>query len=90
MKFMQFKYTKANGEVSARELIVTQNPVSSFEGYDVSGLTAVEFANFVTNLRALQNKQKEEFLKLITEHDLTRNYRKFTPANMSETITEYI
>lgn len=56
MNIRTMQYTKANGEVSTRQVIVVSNPKENYLMYDVSKLTEKE-------LQVLQEalKQTEEF-----------------------------
>jgi hypothetical protein len=90
MKFMQFMYTKANGDTSERALVVTQEPTQLVAGIDVSELPEVEFEAFTREMRELKNRQHEELMQLVAKHDLKHNYRQFTPGKMTNVTTEFI
>lgn len=90
MKLMEFNYTKANGEITDRALLVTQEPQKNVSGYDVTQLDEGEFANFIQEYRELKNKQYIEFQELISKHDLKHNYRQFIPENMKNVETEFL
>lgn len=90
MKLMEFKYTKANGRVSFRALLVTQEPQKNFSGYDITEFDETEFAEFIEEYRQLKNKQYTEYQELIAKHDLKYNYRQFIPENMHNVQTEFL
>jgi hypothetical protein len=90
MKLMQFMYTKTNGDISERAIIVTQEPTNLVGGIDVSELPETEFEVFTREMRELKNRQHEEMLELIAKHDLKHNYRQFTPGKMTNVSTELI
>ena len=87
---MEFKYTKANGDVSERALIVTQEPVKLLAGIDVTELPEAQFAEFTNEYRKIKDRQHQEMLELQAKYDLTHNYRQFTPERMSEVVTEWV
>lgn len=90
MKLMQFTYTKANGDQSQRAVIVTQEPTQLVAGIDVSELPETEFEQFTREMRELKNRQHEEMMQLVNNHDLKHNYRQFTPSKMTNVIAELI
>jgi hypothetical protein len=90
MKLVEFAYKKADGTVSERAVIEMIKPSTHFEGLDVSGLDEDAFSQFVSNYRDLKNRQQQEFQALLAQHDLTHNYRRFTPANMTNVVSEHI
>ena len=90
MKLMQFMYTKSNGDISERALLVTQEPTQLIAGIDVTELPEVEFEQFTREMRELKNRQHEETMQLVAKHDLKHNYRQFTPSKMTNVIAELI
>lgn len=90
MKFMQFIYTKSNGDQSERAVLVTQEPTQLLAGIDVSELPETEFEAFTREMRELKNRQHEELMLLVSKHDLKHNYRQFTPSKMANVTTELI
>ena len=89
MKIKEFTYTKANGDRSRRTLIELVSPGDSFEGIDVSDLSTDDFAEFVKQLNAMENKINEMRNALYAEFDLKHNYRRFLPARMTDVTNEY-
>lgn len=88
MKIKEFTYTKANGDVSKRTLIVTREPRTNIAGIDVTALDFEDYASFIVEVDILLCKQFDEMKELTAKYDLTHNYRQFTPANMSDVTTE--
>lgn len=90
MKFLEFTYTKSNGETSNRAVIITQEPSKLVGGFDVSELSEDSFAAFTVEMRELKNRQHQETLNLLTKHDLKHNYRQFSPEKMTNINTEWV
>lgn len=84
MKLKEFTYTKANGEVSKRALIVTQEPKTNVAGFDVSNMDFDDYADFTLDYEDLALKHSEEMKELCARYDITHNYRQFIPANMTD------
>jgi len=88
-----FSYTKADGKVSSRSLIVLVETEHYLEGYDVSQLPNDEqnevdesFNNVIEDYKAgiLTEKQyTEDILYLADVFDLKNNYRKFLTKNIT-------
>lgn len=90
MNLVEFNYKKANGDESARAVIELVKPSNHFEGLDVSSMDESSFSDFISEYRALKNRQHEEFQHLLALHDLTHNYRRFTPGSMTNVVSEHI
>lgn len=90
MKIKSFTYTKPNGDVSQRHVMVTVEPTPNVEGIDVTVLTNDDFSEFVLAQRELETRQQAERQKLLQDFDLTRNYRKFSPERMSDVTVEFV
>ena len=90
MRLKEFTYTKANGEVSKRALVVTQEPRTNIAGFDVTNMEYEYCADFTSEYKDLLYKHTTELAELTARYDLTHNYRQFIPANMSEVTTETI
>jgi len=89
MKIKEFTYTKPNGEVSKRTLVELVAPTDAYEGIDVSDLDMDTYAEFTSQLNALETDTYNKRIALYAEFDLKHNYRKFLPARMTEVTTEY-
>lgn len=90
MKLVEFLYTKENGTQSQRAVVEVQQPNKFFEGVDVSELDAESFAEFVADYRALKEEHHNKVLQCLNKHDLSNNYRRFTPERMSNIESEYV
>lgn len=90
MKLVEFTYTKANGDVSERAVIVTQEPTKLLSGIDVSELPEADFALFTQEMSELKNRQHQEIMDLMNKHDLKHNFRQFTPDKMSNVQSEWV
>lgn len=90
MKLIEFTYTKANGDVSDRAVVVTQEPTHLLSGIDVSELPEFEFATFIQEMRELKNRQHQEMMDLMTKHDLKHNFRQFSQEKMTNVQSEWV
>lgn len=90
MKLVEFTYTKADGTSSRRAVIEVVQPTKFFEGMDVSQMPEDQFAEFTKEYRELLEKQYTDKMHIMQKYDLKHNYRRFTPENMSEIITDHI
>ena len=90
MKIKEFTYTKPNGEVSQRTLVELVSPTEHIEGIDVSELDMDTYAEFVRELKALEDSLYEQRMELYARFDLSHNYRRFVPQRMTNVTTEFI
>lgn len=90
MKLAEFKYTKANGRESERAVLVVAEPSEFLAGIDVSELDAEQLALFLQDYRALKNRQHEEIMHVVNQHDLKHNYRQFYPDRMKNLETTLV
>lgn len=90
MKLVEFTYTKTNGDISERAVVVTQEPSKLLSGIDVSELPEAEYATFITEMRELKNRQHQEIMELMSKHDLKHNFRQFTPEKMTNVQSEWV
>lgn len=90
MQFKTFKYTKANGTVSDRHMVVLGKPQANFYGIDVTALEPVEFAMLAEKLNALTTEHDERMAQLLKEFDLTHNRRQFIPEQMTDVVDEWL
>ena len=90
MKIKEFTYTKPNGEVSQRTLVELVTPTDSIEGIDVSGLDMESYAEFITELKVLEDEIYNRRMALYANFDLGHNYRKFLPSRMTNVTTEFV
>lgn len=90
MKLMEFKYTKADGNVSERAVVVTQEPQKLLGGIDVTNMDADRFAEFTKRYREVSDRNKQNMQELMAEFDLTHNYRQFKLEGMSDVKQEWV
>jgi hypothetical protein len=90
MKFIEFKYTKADGSVSDRAIIELVTPTKYVEGIDVTKMPEIEFATFTAAMSEMKRVHYEQTMELLADFDLKHNYRKFIPDNMTNVVTEYV
>lgn len=76
---IEFNYTKANGDVSARKLVVLGRPSKSYFGIDI---TDVEKESSM-QLDGLLKRHKRELDEFLADKELTRNYRTFLEEGVS-------
>lgn len=90
MKIKEFTYTKPNGDVSQRTLVELVTPTEHIEGVDVSELDMDQYAQFVQQLKQLEDEQYTRRMQLYADFDLTNNYRRFVPSRMTNVTTEFV
>jgi hypothetical protein len=90
MKVKEFTYTKANGDVSQRVLVELVTPSEHVEGIDVTNLDMDRYAEFTTELKAIEQELFNRRMALYSDFDLQHNYRRFLPSNMTNVTTEFI
>lgn len=89
MKIKEFTYTKPNGDVSERTLVELVSPTEHIEGIDVSELDMDSYAEFIPRLRQLEDEIYAKRMALYAEFDLSKSYRRFIPARMTDVTVEY-
>lgn len=90
MKIKEFTYTKPNGDVSQRTLVELVTPTEHIEGIDVSELDMDTYAEFVQQLKQLEDAMYATRMKLYADFDLGNNYRRFVPGRMTNVTTEFV
>jgi hypothetical protein len=84
MKIITFKYTKADGKISQRTIVVSNEPSKFVSGTDISELEDVDQVQYVEEVK----KAKEIYLDMLKqindEFDVIHNYRQFKPECMSD------
>jgi hypothetical protein len=90
MKFVEFKYTKADGSVSDRAIIELVTPTKYVEGIDVTQLPEAEFGAFTKAMADMKRAHHEQTMELLADFDLKHNYRKFIPEQMTNVTQEYV
>lgn len=90
MKVKEFTYTKPNGDVSQRTLIELVTPTEHIEGIDVSNLDMDSYAEFIKQLKTLEDELNIRRMSLYSDFDLQHNYRRFVPSRMTNVTVEFI
>ena len=90
MKLTEFTYTKRNGDVSQRAVLVSQEPNKFLQGVDVSELDNEDLGELITKLRALEDRVQAERAALMSEYDLTYSFRQFDPELISDQTVEWV
>ena len=90
MKVKEFTYTKPTGAVSQRTLVELVSPTEHIEGIDVSDMDMDSYAQFIYELKALEDTLYEQRMELYARFDLSHNYRRFVPARMTNVTTEFV
>ena len=76
VKYREFTYTKTNGEVSERKVLVIANPSKNYLCLDVENLTPDEVIYLQKHLHEL-NGEKSMLL-----HKLDTHYKSFKPEGI--------
>ena len=84
MKTLTFKYTKADGSVSYRTLLVMVSPNTMYEGLDISELEPLEMADVEVEINKAYNRYLSDIADIKQEFDIKHNYRRFDPSKMTE------
>ena len=88
MKTIAFTYTKENGDVSKRVLVVSNEPQKNVSGTDITSLSAVDQVSYTHVAKKIRDNYLEELKNLNDLFDVTHNFRQFKPTGMSN-ITEF-
>lgn len=84
MKTLTFKYTKRDGSVSERTLQAFTQPTDKYFGIDVSELDPETAAEFIAEMRTLEDEYKEFQAVIIAKYELYNSYRQFLKDGVSE------
>ena len=84
MKTLTFKYTKADGSVSYRTLLVMVSPNTMYEGLDISELEPLEMADVEVEINKAYSRYLSDIADIKQEFDIKHNYRRFDPSKMTE------
>lgn len=90
MKYTEFTYTKKNGDVSERAVIITAEPNKFLQGIDISDMDEADFAVFLQQLREQQDRHQAERAALLAQFDLKHNFRQFDPQLVTEQTVEWV
>lgn len=90
MEIKSFKYTKANGDVSNRDVLVITNPSNMVRGIDITELPDEDQVQLASDV----SKAYDEFLKKTAEiyehYDVRRNFRQFDVLKMTDVESIYV
>ena len=90
MKLTEFTYTKRNGDVSQRAVLVSQEPNKFLQGIDVSELDNDRLAEIIQAMREQLDKHQAERIDLLEKFDLKHNFRQFDPQLISDQTVEWV
>jgi len=90
MNIITFTYTKPDGKVSDRVLVVTQQPNDMYEGVDISELEQADQALFINDMNEAYDFYLQAIAIIKDAHDVAQNYRRFNPQKMTNIIREKI
>lgn len=90
MKTLTFKYTKADGTVSDRVLLVSAEPSKLFAGTDITSLDMDDQVMYVLEIKRLRELYLDAVREVNDEFDLNHNFRQFSPDRMSDMIVDDI
>lgn len=83
MTMLAFKYTKPDGAVSERLLLVVAKPESNYKGWELSELSPEDAAALSEELSLLNLEFKEQQIALLKKYDARFSFRSFKPNNMT-------
>lgn len=78
-----FTYTKENGDVSDRVVVLLSQPSNNMLGIDITHLDEEESDNFIEEFKELKLAQRAQEAELLDKHDLKHNYRSFKLSGVS-------
>lgn len=90
MKIISFKYTKSDGKVSDRTIVVTAEPTKLYAGTDISSLDAEAQVSYINEVQLAKDVYLEALKKVNDAYDLNFNYRQFKPEAMADIVEEDI
>lgn len=90
MKTLTFKYTKADGKVSERVLLVSAEPTKLYAGTDISSLSDEDQVAYINDVAEAKDLYLQMIKSLNDKYDLNFNFRQFKPESMSDIVEEDI
>lgn len=87
MKTIAFKYTKADGSVSSRVLVVANEPNKFISGTDISELEPVDQVAYVEAVKDAKETYLEMLKQINDEFDCNHKFRQFKPELMTDIVT---
>lgn len=88
MKFLTFDYVDAKGKISKRQVIQLSAPQENYFCVDVAELEPVEMFDLQEELAAAEKDAKELRDEILARFDISKNYRFFNPAGMTNVVEE--
>lgn len=84
LKLTKFKYTKDNGDVSERTVVITVEPTKNLSGIDISEMEDhSQIVALLNELEAANKEHLEKLKELYKKYDVQYRYRQFKPENIS-------
>lgn len=90
MNILNFKYTKSDGKVSDRVLLIHGHPQKMYTGTDISALSMEDQVAYAQAVQAAKDVYLATVKALNDTYDLNFNFRQFDPSKMSEVVEEEI
>ena len=90
MRTLTFKYTKADGKVSERVLLVSAEPTKLYAGTDISSLSDEDQVAYINDVAEAKELYLQMIKSLNDKYDLNFNFRQFKPESMSDIVEEDI
>lgn len=90
MQIKTFNYTKASGETSHRDVLVTQEPTNMLHGIDITELSQEDQAAYTVYMSKIHDEYMAKIAQLNKEYDMLNRYRKFDPLKMTDVSEEYL
>lgn len=87
MLFKKFTYTKSDGQISDRSVVVLKKAADYDTCIDVTELDPLAFETFIDDMKLFEEKYKRKLNKLLANYNLTSNFRNFKINRMSEITT---
>lgn len=84
MQIQTFKYTKANGDVSQRIIMVISKPSKHVSGIDLTEIGSEAADEYASIYGTLLDNFNAEVSKLNASFDTNNRFRQFDPAQMTE------
>jgi hypothetical protein len=90
MNILTFTYTKPDGKVSDRVLVVTQQPNDMYEGIDISELQDEAQADMINEMNQAYDTYLQSMANIKDKFDVVHSFRRFNPLKMTNIIKEKI
>lgn len=90
MQIKSFTYTKANNEVSHRDVLVMQEPSNMLLAVDISELSQERQAEYAVYMSKIHDEYLTKIAELNKEYDMLNRIRKFDPLKMTNVESEHV